>query len=156
MDSSSETISCDRLQVFNDDASTFTEAEAEFASSSRPRHICPSRRPTAKDTAAARACWLKIIRRFAKAVPGKKNLLRVQEGVTDQSCIWIKYPHPFSGTVGLRGEELDVADKTYLVVFLTRTDTNGTRIVSSAIPWFEIESIVFRLRQPEGPTAHAS
>src|SRR5262245_22936138 len=138
MDNSSETISCDEFQVFDEDASTFTEAEAEFVPTSLPRNRGASRRPTPEDTAAARDCWLKVISRFAKAGPGKKSLLRVRDGATDQPPIVIRRAQPYVGTVSLRGEELDVTDKTYLVLFATETDTNGTRIVSSAVPWFEI------------------
>jgi hypothetical protein len=156
MDNSSETISCNELQVFTEDASAFAGAEAEFVSGPLPRHVGASRRPTAEDTAAARDCWLKVISRFAKARPGKKNLLRVRDGVIGQPAVVIRGAQPFSGTVALAGDELDVTDKTYLVLFATETDTNGTRIVSSAVPWFEIESITFRLRQSEGAKSHAS
>src|SRR5262245_60219188 len=156
MDNSSETISCNEFQEFDEDATGFGEAEAEFVPVPPPRHAGAGRRPTAEDIAAARDCWLKVISRFAKTRPGKKNLLRVREGVTDQPTIVIRHAQPLVGTVSLRGEELDVTDKTYLVLFATETDTNGTRLVSSAVPWFEIESIAFRLRPSEGATTQAS
>jgi hypothetical protein len=156
----SETISCRELHVIDDDASVFAGAEAEFVPASLPQRsdtrLHTPMRPTEEDKTAARDCWLKVISRFAKARPGKKGLLRVREGVTDQPTIVIRRAQPLAGTVSLRGEELDVTDKTYLVLFATETDTNGTRIVSSAVPWFEIESIAFRLRPPEDATAEAS
>jgi hypothetical protein len=156
----SETISCRELQVFTEDASPFAGAEAEFVPVPLPQRsgtvLHTPMRPTEEDKTAARDCWLKVIRRFTKAVPGKKNGLRVRDGVTSQPAVVIRRAQPYSGSIGLGGDELDVTDKTYLVLFATETDTNGTRIVSSAVPWFEIESITFRLRQSEGAKAHAS
>jgi hypothetical protein len=93
VDNSSVTISCNELHVFDEDATPFATAEAEFVPGPpQPRQstVFPPSRPTAEDSGAARGCWLKVIRRFTAAVPRKKNCLRVVDALPGQPAIVIR------------------------------------------------------------------
>jgi hypothetical protein len=160
-------IGCRIIREFDDDASTFAQAEPEFvrveALSAKflagpPSPTTPAfLPPTPKALAAAKKFWVKIIRRFTESVPAMKGRLRVRDsGAPNRGRIDVAYGR-YPATVGNHrsGHELDVSDKLCLTLFHDEEPTgragdkgHWVREVSIPIPWTEIVNIQFAIMRP--------
>lgn len=139
-----ETISCDSLEVFEDDVSSFAAREPEFVS-------VPGRRPNSASPSAedARNGWLKVIERFTEPISGTKDCLRAA-GAAGKRTISIlcrrRTPGLTSPPTRLEGEELNPTDRSCLILFTTEDET-VPRVTSTLIPWTDIVHMTFPLRQ---------
>src|SRR5262249_23675993 len=150
----------------------FASAEAEFVPVGTPpvpRALtapaaageCPPSPPTEEAAAAARKFWLKAIRRFTEPVPEKKGRLRVRHsGNARRSAIRVETRRVISDGRGVsypqrvRGDEADVADKLFLLLFAEERDPDGGGEVTqstTAIPWTDIGNVSFEVTRSAEP-----
>lgn len=162
--SPSSTVGCPIIAEFEDDASKCTPVEPEYVSlpvagpeaAGQPL-FAP---PRAEAAAAAKKFWLKILRRFTESVPGKKGRLRVADAAApDEGRIVVECGRPLvgrdreGGELGARaGDEVDFADKYYLVLFGRRLlvlPDGQARLAESSTPvlWTDVVNIRFEVER---------
>jgi hypothetical protein len=144
-----ETLSCDTLTVFEDDARSYARTEPEFVPPFRAiEPAYPFTPPTKEAAAAARRFWLTVIRRFTEPVPEHRGRVRVKGSGDPEGGEFI-LQHGMGRTPRERsavppqattGGELDVAHTLYLTVY--RAIDGGVEF--SPIPWTELVQIRFR------------
>jgi hypothetical protein len=146
---------CRIVAEFDDDASSFADAEPEFVPVEAPpvptlATLLQSAFLTTSEEAAvaAKKQWLRVIRRFTKPDPGTKRHLRLPDSEEPEgSQVEVEYGR---GAVGERplcqaGSRVDASDKFFLVLYRTeavagRSGEDGSWVTEKAIhiPWTEI------------------
>jgi hypothetical protein len=171
------TIGCRIIAEFDDDAGAFASAEPEYVPLPKAAGAMPGPAPEAAAApafsppsraaaSAAKKCWLKVLHRFTKHVPEKKNRLRLPDAEPGAGRILVECSLPASRSGAesrtWAGDEVDVADKDYLVLFGRRAvdrrpEDPGShlRIAESSIPvlWTDIVNIRFEVERVVPRTA---
>jgi hypothetical protein len=163
------TESCDSfLGEFTDDGRNSTpDQQLVVIGSPKPDraprpHPYPFIPPTSRDSRTARAFWVRVLERFTEPLGSTGGRRRVTDeskaapGIAVVECASRSAAGENPPETGpawhrlqRRGEEVDLGDQAYLVLYSRTTGRAGkTTETAAAIPWTEIVSLVFKVEQP--------